>query len=57
MTKMMNDMTIKPTGNIDRDFVTMMVPHQPITGHNLIEPREPSLVRVTAITVFSQEYA
>jgi uncharacterized protein (DUF305 family) len=24
---MMNDMTIKPTGNIDRDFVAMMVPH------------------------------
>ena len=27
MTKMMNDMTIKPIGNIDRDFVAMMVPH------------------------------
>jgi uncharacterized protein (DUF305 family) len=27
MTKLMNDMTIKPTGNIDRDFVAMMVPH------------------------------
>jgi len=27
MTKMMNDMTIKRTGNIDRDFVAMMVPH------------------------------
>jgi uncharacterized protein (DUF305 family) len=27
MTKMMNDMTSKPTGNIDRDFVAMMVPH------------------------------
>jgi uncharacterized protein (DUF305 family) len=27
MTKMMNDMTIKPTGEIDRDFVAMMVPH------------------------------
>lgn len=27
MTKMMNDMTITPTGNIDRDFVAMMVPH------------------------------
>jgi uncharacterized protein (DUF305 family) len=27
MTKMMHDMTIKPTGNIDRDFVAMMVPH------------------------------
>ena len=27
MTKMMDDMTIKPTGQIDRDFVAMMVPH------------------------------
>jgi hypothetical protein len=26
-TKMMNDMTIRPTGGIDRDFVAMMVPH------------------------------
>src|SRR6476646_5916456 len=27
MNKMMADMTIKPTGDIDRDFVEMMVPH------------------------------
>jgi uncharacterized protein (DUF305 family) len=27
MTRMMADMTIKPTGEIDRDFVAMMVPH------------------------------
>jgi uncharacterized protein (DUF305 family) len=27
MTKMMDDMTIKPTGEIDRDFMAMMVPH------------------------------
>ena len=27
MTKMMNDMTVKPTGDVDRDFVEMMVPH------------------------------
>ena len=27
MTKMMNDMAIKPTGAIDRDFVAMMSPH------------------------------
>jgi hypothetical protein len=27
MNKMMADMTIKPTGNVDRDFVAMMVPH------------------------------
>ncbi len=27
MTKMMNDMTVTPSGDIDRDFVAMMVPH------------------------------
>jgi len=27
MTKMMNDMAVKPTGDVDRDFVAMMVPH------------------------------
>jgi DUF305 family protein family protein len=27
MTKMMADMMVKPTGDIDRDFVAMMVPH------------------------------
>lgn len=27
MAKMMDDMSIKPTGNVDEDFVAMMVPH------------------------------
>src|SRR6201981_3826633 len=27
MTKMMNDMAIKPSGDVDRDFVAMMSPH------------------------------
>jgi hypothetical protein len=27
MTKMMNDMVVKPTGDVDVDFVAMMVPH------------------------------
>ena len=27
MNKMMTDMTVKPTGDVDRDFVAMMVPH------------------------------
>lgn len=27
MNKMMSDMRVKPTGNIDRDFVAMMIPH------------------------------
>ncbi|WP_321895894.1 DUF305 domain-containing protein [Paraburkholderia heleia] len=27
MTKMMNGMTVDPTGDVDQDFVAMMVPH------------------------------
>src|SRR6202008_467851 len=27
MTKMMNDMAAKPTGDVDHDFVAMMTPH------------------------------
>lgn len=27
MTKMMNDMAAKPSGDIDRDFTAMMIPH------------------------------
>jgi uncharacterized protein (DUF305 family) len=27
MTKMMNDMAARPTGDVDRDFVAMMNPH------------------------------
>jgi hypothetical protein len=27
MTKMMDGMSIKPSGNVDKDFVAMMVPH------------------------------
>ncbi len=27
MSKMMNDMAVSPTGNVDRDFVEMMIPH------------------------------
>lgn len=27
MTKMMDDMAVKPGGNVDEDFVAMMIPH------------------------------
>ena len=27
MNKMMSDMTVKPSGDVDHDFVAMMVPH------------------------------
>src|ERR1700757_3472357 len=37
MTKMMNDMAVKPTGDVDHDFVAMMAPHHLIFQaiHNL----------------------
>jgi uncharacterized protein (DUF305 family) len=28
MTKMMGGMSVKPSGNVDEDFVAMMVPHR-----------------------------
>ena len=34
MNKMMADMTIKPTGDVDRDFVEMMVPHHQGRGRH-----------------------
>ena len=39
MTKMMKDMTVQPSGNIDRDFVAMMVPHH----HGAIDMAEAEL--------------
>lgn len=27
MSKMMKDMTVKPSGNVDADFIAMMIPH------------------------------
>jgi hypothetical protein len=40
MTKMMNEMMAKPTGDIDRDFVAMMTPHhQGAIDMAVIEPR------------------
>ncbi|MBB3442388.1 hypothetical protein FHT93_002242 [Rhizobium sp. BK379] len=27
MAKMMNDMAVRPTGDVNRDFVEMMIPH------------------------------
>ena len=32
-----------------------VVPHQPVTGHNIVEPREPPLIRVAAIAVFFED--
>jgi|HubBroStandDraft_1064217.scaffolds.fasta_scaffold04153_2 YVTN family beta-propeller protein len=58
MTKMMNDMTIKPTGNIDRDFVAMMVPHHQgaidMARAELRYGHEPALRRVAQEIVVDQ---
>jgi len=32
-----------------------VVPHQPVSGHNLVEPCKPALVRVTAVTVLVKD--
>jgi hypothetical protein len=39
MTKMMTDMGIRPSGDVDRDFVAMMVPHH----HGAIEMAQAEL--------------
>jgi uncharacterized protein (DUF305 family) len=58
MTKMMNDMTIKPTGNIDRDFVAMMVPHHQGAIHmaqaELRYGREAQLKRIAQEIIVDQ---
>ena len=58
MEKMMGDMTIKPTGNIDRDFVAMMVPHHQgaidMAQAELRYGREPQLRRIAQEIVVDQ---
>jgi YVTN family beta-propeller protein len=58
MTKMMNDMTIKPTGNIGRDFVAMMVPHHQgaidMARAELRYGHEPALRRIAQEIVVDQ---
>jgi uncharacterized protein (DUF305 family) len=58
MAKMMNDMTIKQTGNIDRDFVALMVPHHQgaidMAQAELRYGREPQLRRIAQEIVVDQ---
>jgi uncharacterized protein (DUF305 family) len=58
MVKMMDDMTIKPTGNIDRDFVAMMVPHHQgaidMAKAELRYGREAQLRRITQEIIVDQ---
>jgi hypothetical protein len=59
MNKMMADMTIKPTGDIDRDFVTMMVPHHQgaidMAQAELRYGRNEQLRRVAQQTIVTQQ--
>ncbi len=43
MTKMMIDMSIRPSGDVDTDFVAMMVPHIAAMGLSLGQPLPPSV--------------
>src|SRR6201987_184387 len=58
MEKMIGDMTIKPTGNIDRDFVAMMVPHHQgaidMARAELRYGHEPALTRIAQEIVVDQ---
>src|ERR1700741_2486478 len=58
MEKMIGDMTIKPTGNIDRDFVAMMVPHHQgaidMARAELRYGHEPALRRIPQEIVVDQ---
>jgi len=58
MTKMMNGMAVKPTGDVDHDFVAMMVPHHQgaieIAEAELSFGRHEQLLRVAQDVVVEQ---
>ncbi len=50
MQKMMSDMHVEPTGNVDKDFVNMMVPHhQGAIDMAVLELRYGTSLRLKAI--------
>lgn len=50
MQKMMTDMAIKPTGDVDKDFVNMMIPHhQGAIDMAVLQLRYGTSVRLKAI--------
>jgi Domain of unknown function (DUF305) len=59
MKKMMNDMDVKPTGNVDLDFVAMMVPHHQgaidMAMALLRHGRNPQLKRMAQEIIITQQ--
>ena len=59
MAKMMTDMTIKPTGDVDHDFAAMMIPHHQgaidIAKLELIYGHDPVLRRLAQAIVVEQQ--
>ena len=59
MSKMMADMAVKPSGDVDRDFVAMMVPHHQgaidMARVELKYGRDPDLRRLARNIVKAQE--
>jgi hypothetical protein len=58
MTKMMTDMTIKPAGDVDRDFAAMMIPHHQgavdMAKLQLIYGHDPVLRRLAQAIIVEQ---
>ena len=59
MTKMMADMEVEPTGNVDRDFVAMMTPHHQgaiaMAQAELLYGRNEKLLRIAQEIIAEQE--
>ena len=59
MTRMMDDMSIKPSGDIDRDFVAMMTPHHQgaidMAKVELQYGKDPELLKLAGDIVAAQE--
>ncbi len=59
MQKMMTDMTVKPTGKPDKDFVLMMMPHHQgaidMAKVELKYGKDPMLLKLAADIVAAQE--
>jgi hypothetical protein len=59
MAKMMTDMTIKPAGDVDHDFVAMMIPHHQgaidMAKLELIYGHDPVLRRLAQAIVVEQQ--
>ena len=59
MTKMMDDMAVKPTGDVDRDFVAMMTPHHQGAIDMAIAvlrySRNPQIIRLAQEIIVTQQ--